>query len=124
MMYVEVMFRTWNPPILTPAELQLSWMGQPDENPNGYGKGLEKLLLTQEPWHLFSELLVFACEITKRTVIVIEKDNFAWYNFILGSWRRKQSNHQLSLNFSCSWLFFKGCSNFWPKKKMATATSN
>ena len=45
---------------------------------------------------LLSELTDFACEITKRTVIVIEKHSFAWYNIILDSPRRKQSNHQLA----------------------------
>ena len=100
MMFVEVTFWTWKFPILTPLELQLSLMGQPDENPNGNGKVLEKLLVTQEPWHLlFSELTDFAWKTTKRTVIVIviviEKDNFAWYNIILDSPIRKQSNHQL-----------------------------
>lgn len=61
MMSLEVMLRTWNSPIPTPVELQLSWMGQPGVNPNGKGMGLEKLLVSQEPWHLlFSELTEFA----------------------------------------------------------------
>lgn len=57
MMSVEVMLMTWKFPILTPVELQLSWMGQPGENPNGNGKGLVKLLVLQEPSHLFSDEL-------------------------------------------------------------------
>lgn len=71
-------------------------MGQPDENPNGYGKGLVKLSVAQDPWHFFiSERTDFVRELRKRSMTVIENHNFAGHNIILVSPRRKQSNHQL-----------------------------